>query len=608
MNVATHGRRAASLLGALALMVLAAITPAHAQRFTHMFGDTCHEYGFSGVHTPDGGYIAVGGANSQNAGGGVGCGQANEDIYIVKLNSNGTLAWSKTIDINGGNDVARDVIVSQSVLGGYLVTGWTDNSGCTNLGRNDLFILRISNTGNVTMFTIYGTPDHDEMGFRIIECVRDINRRRFIGDIVVAGIYDNLGSSDALLLRVSLTGGPIFQKTYDGGGSDRFFGVTEARLGTSAGDLIACGESNSYGTGALQGLAVRTTPSGTIGASPTGVAVYGSSNYTRFSHVQELSVGLQAGNLVFCGDTFVNGFEGTYVKKTAADPCTSIYDAWFGNITRNSHVETWSIREIRSSAGGGLNNGNLIIAGLTEVTTLTHPFMLEISPGLAFVAPPVGVGYRVYGATAGKGYTADPVVASAGVSTPGFFLTATGIAPAGGIGAGSLQMYLVKTDNLGAVNCNDSAYAPDSTNPNYSSSCPSITITDIGDLCAPDSTISSQTWADTLCNDSLGVGPTGGGPRGKLSRVLLWNDGMELYPNPVASGTTLTVATMMRDAGKMTVIVTDLAGRVVHRSSIDAAAGHATGEVRTDGWRPGTYLVKIESAGRSEQKRIVIER
>ena len=192
-----------------------------------------------------------------------------------------------------------------------------------------------------------------------------------------------------------------------------------------------------------------------------------------------VSVSCVAGNLVFCGNTFVGGFEGTYVKKTAPDPCTSIYDAWFGNGTRNSHVETWSIREIRSSLGGGLNNGNLIIAGLTEATSLTHPFMLEITPGLALVAPPVGVGYRVYGNTGGKGYTADPVLASAGVSTPGFFLTATSVAPVGALGAGSLQMHLVKTDNLGVVNCSDSAYAPDSTTPGYASTCPSITIADV---------------------------------------------------------------------------------------------------------------------------------
>ncbi len=601
-----NGRRALSLLGALASLMVATISPAHAQRFAHMFGDTCHEYSFSGIHTADGGYLSVGSASSPSAGGS-GCTGANEDIYIIKLNSNGSLAWSKTIDINGGNDVARDVIVSNFPNGGYLITGWTDNSGCSNMGMKDVFLLRISTTGTPTMLNVYGTADHNEMGLRIIECVRDANRRKFVGDIVIAGTSDDgRGNSDAYLLRTTTTGAVIFQNTYGGTSYDAFFGVTEAKFGTSAGDLIAAGQTLSFNPGG--GFAVRVTPTGTIGTSPTGAAVYGC---YRFTQVEELSVGTEAGRLVFCGDGYVNNIFGTYVKKTAADPCTSIADAWHGNANASATFETWNVREIKSGAGGGLNNGNLIIAGLTDVATGTpndpDPFMLELTSGLAIVTPPTGVGFRVYGNTAAKGYTAVPVLASAGVSTAGFYLSASGIAPAGAMGAGSVQAYLIKTDNLGVVNCDDANYDVDEQTPDFTSTCPSITITNVGNQCGPGSTVQNQTWADTLCNDSLSGGTTGGG-HGKLALVLLRDDGMELYPNPVATGSALTIATTMRDAGKMTVIVTDLAGKVVHRSSIDAAAGHATREVRTDGWRPGTYLVKTIAGDRTQQKKVVIGR
>lgn len=577
--------------GACILMVLACISTAHAQRFEEMFGRDCQENGFSGVQTSRGGYISVGAAMSQSSN----C--SDQDIYVVMLNSNGSLAWARTIDIAGGNDVARDVVESFSSDGGFLITGYTDRAGCDNMGRQDMFLMRIDGSGNVQWLNTYGTSDYNELAFRLIECRYSATGSDDAGEIVVAG-FRNIEDSryDGLLLRTNSTGGIIFFKRYDGGRNDGFYGVIESHVGNNRSDLIAAGFTDSYNTsGVTNGFAIRVDMNGRFyGTAPSSAAVFGGRNTVILSHVAEQTTGRQQGALIFCGDADYNGnATDPYLVKTGPSPCRFIADRRYGDDGGNSHEETWSIQEIHDPSGTGLTDGNFIVAGLTEITGTTMPYMMEIDPSLAMA---FGVGFKVYGNTPGKGYTAYPALSSSSSTTSGFYLTATAenANP-------DLDMYVVKTDAAGRVRCYYSDVDVRETEPKYEPRCPDVKSEDIGEMCEHHYDPVENDWITVICNDSRDD------TQGKLARVILGSEGIDLYPNPVKAGSVLTISAAKRQSGSMTIIVSDLAGRILHRSTMELTNGAPTTEINTDGWKAGTYLVKITTGDRTDQKRIVIE-
>jgi hypothetical protein len=86
------------------------------------------------IQTADGSFIIAGSSNSFGSG--------NYDMYIVKLDVNGTIQWSKTI---GGSNEDRGNSVTLTPNGGYSVTGYTRSFGA---GQSDMYIVRTDANGN----------------------------------------------------------------------------------------------------------------------------------------------------------------------------------------------------------------------------------------------------------------------------------------------------------------------------------------------------------------------------------------------------------------------------------------------------------------------------
>ena len=87
------------------------------------------------VQSSDGGYVSSGSTNSYGAG--------NYDIYIVKLNSSGTLQWAKTVG-DTGTDNAFSIIATAD--GGYAAAGQTNSFGA---GNYDMYIVKLDGTGTL---------------------------------------------------------------------------------------------------------------------------------------------------------------------------------------------------------------------------------------------------------------------------------------------------------------------------------------------------------------------------------------------------------------------------------------------------------------------------
>src|SRR5438034_769806 len=111
-------------------------------QFQRTIGGINSDYAYSIIQSADGGYAVAGYTNSLGAG--------NFDMYIVKLDSNGALQWSKTV---GGtyDDYVQSII--QTTDGGYAVAGYTYSFGA---GGGDMYIVKLDASGTLQWSKIVG--------------------------------------------------------------------------------------------------------------------------------------------------------------------------------------------------------------------------------------------------------------------------------------------------------------------------------------------------------------------------------------------------------------------------------------------------------------------
>ena len=161
------------------------------------FGGTRIDEAHHMIESSDGGFVMVGHTNSfgNNSNGPNGV----FDVYIVKIDPSGNLAWTRTIG-GTGNDEGRSII--QTPDGGYAIAGWTNSYGA---GNYDVYIARLSSTGTVLWTkTIGGTGN--EMGWEIINTTD--------GGFAIAGQIASLNStlSDYYVIKLDGTGNKQWDK------------------------------------------------------------------------------------------------------------------------------------------------------------------------------------------------------------------------------------------------------------------------------------------------------------------------------------------------------------------------------------------------------------
>ena len=163
------------------------------------FGGSGIEISESIVNTRDNGYLVVGKTNSTD--GDVSSNKGNSDVWIVKINDSGKMAWEKTF---GGTDFegAESIIASNN--GGYIITGNSrsrDNQLSENFGENDIWIMKINEEGSMLWEKSIGGSGLD-FGFDAVET--------FNGEVIVVGetssqdfdIEINQGLKDLVIIKL----------------------------------------------------------------------------------------------------------------------------------------------------------------------------------------------------------------------------------------------------------------------------------------------------------------------------------------------------------------------------------------------------------------------
>jgi len=129
------------------------------------FGGSNNDYAYSTQQTPDGGYIVAGGAQSVD--GDVIGNHGNNDFWIIKLNSLGSMEWQKTL---GGSAFDDAYSIKLTNDGGFIIAGMTqsaDGDVTGYHGNGDAWIVKLGAFLSTTEsniknnITIYPNPAKD---------------------------------------------------------------------------------------------------------------------------------------------------------------------------------------------------------------------------------------------------------------------------------------------------------------------------------------------------------------------------------------------------------------------------------------------------------------
>lgn len=188
---------------------------------------------------PGGGYIIVGDTWSYGAG--------SADIYMLKIDENGSLAWQKTF---GGAADERGNAVAPTRDGGYIIAGRTFSFGA---GLLDMYLIKTDGGGNLVWQKTLGGTSSDEAC--AVAQTAD-------GGYVVAGFTDSYGAGnfDACLVKTDASGNMKWQKTY---GGDQDDGANCLTIGPDGGFILA-GWTSSFGHGGDDLYLLRTDSLGNL--------------------------------------------------------------------------------------------------------------------------------------------------------------------------------------------------------------------------------------------------------------------------------------------------------------------------------------------------------
>jgi ABC-type cobalt transport system substrate-binding protein len=332
------------------------------------FGGSDREAGGSVQKTSDGGYIIAGATWSFGAGG--------ADAYLIKTDPNGNLLWQKTF---GGSNDDTASSVQQTADDGYIIAGSTWSFGA---GNDDVYLIKTDSDGNPLWQKTFGSTDCEigrsvqetsDAGFIILANYWNSCQNPFTISLIKTDSEGNLqsqkdfhtgsllcassfgqtsdggfvitgyGLEEVYLIKTDSSGNLQWQKTF-GGTDTRGWSVQQ----TSDGGFVIAGETESFGAGGADAYLIKTDPNGNLLWQKT----FGGTDTDRGWSVQQTS----DGGFVIGAETksFGAGQSDVYLIKTDSAGNTE-WQKTFGGSDRE--------------AGGSVqktSDGGYIIAGRTR--------------------------------------------------------------------------------------------------------------------------------------------------------------------------------------------------------------------------------------------------
>lgn len=197
--------------------------------------------------TTDGGLLLIGGSQSDISGDKSENSRGDYDFWVVKTNIDGVVQWDKTI---GGDAVDMAYTGIETLDGGFLIGG-SSTSGISgdksepNLGREDLWLVKLSSSGAIEWEETIGGDSYEEIkglaqtsdGNYVVGATSSSNASEDKSEGPIGG-EDYL---DFWLLNVDQNGAILWENTIGGTRTDRLYDMAL----TPTGELLSLGTSVS---------------------------------------------------------------------------------------------------------------------------------------------------------------------------------------------------------------------------------------------------------------------------------------------------------------------------------------------------------------------------
>jgi len=376
------------------ILALFTTTICLADGWERTYGGGDWDIGFSVAQTSDGGYIVVGRTESFGAG--------LTDVYLVKTDATGDTIWTRTYggsdsDDNEGSSVA------QTSDGGYIISGMTYSFGV----GGDVYLVKTDAMGDTIWTRTYGGSDYDG-GFSVAQTSD--------GGYIIAGYTRSFGAGeeDVYLVKTDSLGDTIWTRTYGGSDDDHGYSVAQ----TSDGGYIVAGYTESFGAGSWDVYLVKTDAVG----DTIWTRTYGGSDWDEGYSVAQTSDGGYIVAGVYDYDWEAETGD-VYLVKTDAVGDT----IWTRTYGGSGSDAGFSVAQT--------SDGGYIISGMTYSFGAGGDVYLVKTDSVGDT-----IWTRIYG-----GSSMDWGNSVAQTSDGGYIVA--GMTES--FGAGSWDVYLVKTDSLG---------------------------------------------------------------------------------------------------------------------------------------------------------------
>ncbi|HEY6160802.1 MAG TPA: hypothetical protein VI112_06250, partial [Bacteroidia bacterium] len=358
-------------------------------------------------------------------------GSGGEDGYLIKTNFSGDTLWTRTL---GNIYNERIASIFQTSDSGFILAGARAPG---NPANDDLYLLKISQTGNVIWSKVYGGQKTD--------WATSVKQTTDGGYIITGGttsISDSIG--DVYLLKTDAVGDTLWTKTFGGVGQD----VGENVIQTYDGGFLITGWSNSFGVGGFDGIFIKTDINGYLQWSKTFGGVNNDVFYssTQMSDSGFISVGST--------ESFGSGGSDIYTVRTNKNGdtvWTKAYGTTWNQIGRSIASVTDSTLILGCYIDTGNMDGNMTLINQNGNVNWSTRFSGASNPNFGFfVAPCIDRGY---------------------------VLSCTSSALSGGNG-----IFVIKTDSLGDSGCNHFTYPIITKNTNSIISAPNLNFSSGGNI------------------------------------------------------------------------------------------------------------------------------
>lgn len=178
-------------------------------------GGSSGENPMDAIESADGNYFIVGYSNSND--GDIPFNRGSLDALVVKMNKNGIIKWIKTF---GGSKTDKATSVFATQDGGVIIAGYTESSNGNipnNKGKNDFWVIKLNNNGNIDWSKTFGGSQND-----YAQSVLQLPD----GNYIVAGSsgsndgdFCNSSDNGLWVLKLTSTGDAIWIKSFSESGA-----------------------------------------------------------------------------------------------------------------------------------------------------------------------------------------------------------------------------------------------------------------------------------------------------------------------------------------------------------------------------------------------------